>query len=252
MDPQTGNWDVWVIDLDSLIPTRITSDPAQDSDAVWSPDSKEIAFVSNRGGSFGLYRKRLSGNGTEELLLRTAAEPRPTDWTSDGRFLIYEVQWDVFALPLMGATRSPVPIATTAFKEYGASTSADGKWIAYASDESGEYQVYVQSFPEPGERKRISTMFGIHPRWRRDGRELVYWQPPSALLSVDLRYEGGSIYASAPKPTLPSTVGILDVLDSRHHHAMSADGQRFLLRQPRGPAGPPITVVLNWTSALQK
>jgi eukaryotic-like serine/threonine-protein kinase len=76
MDPQTGNWDVWVIDLDSMIPMRITSDPAQDSDAVWSPDSKEIVFVSNRGGSYGLYRKRLGGNSAEELLLKTATEPR--------------------------------------------------------------------------------------------------------------------------------------------------------------------------------
>jgi tRNA A-37 threonylcarbamoyl transferase component Bud32 len=252
MDPHSGNWDIWVIDLDSMIPTRITSDPAQDADAVWSPDSKEIGFISNRGGSFGLYRKRLGGNGAEELLLKTATEPRMTDWTSDGRFLIYELNWDVFALPLTGTNRSPIPIATTAFKEYGASTSADGRWIAYASNESGEYQVYIQSFPKPGERKRVSTVFGIHPRWRRDGRELVYWQPPGGLMSVDLRYERGSIYASAPKPTLPSTVGVLDVLDSRHHHAMSADGQRFLVRQPRGPAGPPINVVLNWASALQK
>lgn len=141
-------------------------------------------------------------------------------------------------------THSPVPIATTAFREYGARTSTDGRWIAYPSNESGEFQVYIQSFPD-GERKRVLTVFGIHPRWRRDRRELVYWQPPSALMSVDLRYEEGSIHASAPKPTLPSTVGILDVLDSRHHHAISADGQRFLVRQPRGPAGPPITVVLN-------
>ena len=252
MDPHTGNWDVWVIDLDSLIPTRITSDPAQDSDAVWSPDSKEIVFVSNRGGSYGLYRKRLGGNGAEDLLLKTNAEPRATDWTSDGRFLIYELNWDVLALPLTGTNRSPVPIATTAFREYGASASADGKWIAYGSNESGEYQIYIQSFPEPGERKRVSTAHGIHPRWRWDGRELVYWMPPGGLMSVDLRYERGSIYASAPKPTLPSTVGILDVLDSRHHHAMTADGQRFLVRQPRGPAGPPINVVLNWLSALQK
>ena len=252
MDPHTGNWDVWVIALDSLIPTRITSDPAQDADAVWSPDSKEIVFVSNRGGSYGLYRKRLGGNGAEELLLKTAAEPRATDWTSDGRFLIYELNWDVLALPLTGTNRSPVPIATTAFREYGASTAAGGNWIAYASNESGEHQVYIQSFPEPGERKRVSTVYGIHPRWRRDGRELVYWQPPGGLMSVDLRYEGGSIYAGGPKPTFPSTVGILDVLDSRHHHSMSADGQRFLVRQPRGPAGPPINVVLNWTSALQK
>lgn len=252
MDPHSGNWDIWAIDIESKIPTRVTSDPAQDSDAVWSPDGNEIVFVSNRGGTYGLYRKRLRGGSAEELLLKTAVEPRPTDWTRDGRFLIYELNKDVFALPLSGIDRAPMPIAATAFEEYGASTSADGRWIAYSSTESGDYQIYVQPFPGPGEKKRVSTVYGIHPRWRRDGRELVYWQPPAALMSVELRYDSAGIHSGPPTTTLPPTVGILDVVDSRHHHAMSPDGQRFLLRQHAGPPAAPLTVVLNWIAALRK
>jgi len=89
MDQTTGTWDVWVVDLDSQIPLRLTTDPASDTDAVWSPDGSAIAFASNRGGAHGLYRKQLSGNGAEELLLATPAEAHPTDWSDDGRFLIY-------------------------------------------------------------------------------------------------------------------------------------------------------------------
>jgi eukaryotic-like serine/threonine-protein kinase len=252
MDPHSGNWDIWTIDLESKIPMRVTSDPAQDSDAVWAPDGNDIVFVSNRGGSYGLYRKRLRGANVEELLLKTATEPRPTDWTRDGRFIVYEVNGDVFALPVDAANRAPIPIAAGPFTEYGASTSADGKWIAYASTESGTYQIYVQPFPGPGEKTRVSTVYGIHPRWRQDGRELVYWAPPDALLSVDLRYDGSGIHAGPPTRTLPPQIGILDVVDSRHHHAMSADGRRFLLREAKGPAAPPITAVLNWTNALGK
>jgi dipeptidyl aminopeptidase/acylaminoacyl peptidase len=252
MDPHTGNWDIWVIDLDSKIPTRMTSDPAQDSDAVWSPDASEIAFVSNRGGAYGFYRKRLRGASAEELLLKTDAEPRATDWTRDGRFIIYEVNENIYVLPLSGNDRTPMPIAASAFAEYGASTSADGRWIAYSSTESGTYQIYIQAFPVAGEKKRVSTVYGIHPRWRRDGRELVYWQAPAALMSVELRYDSVGIHSGPPTMTLPPKIGILDVVDSRHHHAMSPDGQRFLLRQPAGPPAPPITVVLNWTEALRR
>jgi WD40 repeat protein len=252
MDPHSGNWDVWVIDLESKIPIRVTSDPAQDSDAIWSPDSNEVVFVSNRGGTFALYRKRLRGTAGEELLLKTADEPRPTDWTDDGRFIVYELNRNVYALPLTGADRSPVPVAESEFNEYGANASADGRWIAYASDESGAFQVYIQSFPKAAEKIRVSTVYGIHPRWRRDGRELVYWQPPDALRSVELRYDSTGIHAGPPTTTLPPNIGILDVVDSRHHYAMSADGQRFLLRQAAGPPGPPVNVVVNWTEALRQ
>jgi len=122
----------------------------------------------------------------------------------------------------------------SAFDEYGACTSPDGRWIAFSSNESGTFQIYLQPFPGPGEKTRVSTVYGIHPRWRQDGRELVYWAPPAALMSVELRDDSAGIHAGPPTTTLPSGVGILDVVDSRHHHAMSPDGQRFLLRQRLG------------------
>jgi len=250
VDPNTGNWDIWVIDLASQIPTRVTSDPAQDSDAVWAPNGNEIVFVSNRGGTYGIYRKSLGSGGAEELLLKTEFEPRATDWTRDGRYVIYDLNGDVWALPISGADRKPIPIAATPFLEYGAKTSVDGKWIAYASNETGEQQVYIQPFPGPGERKRISSVFGIHPRWRADGGELFYWQPPGGLVSADLRYDASGVHATVPKPVLPTHISILDLIDSRHHHAISGNGQRFLLGRPLGPKGPPIHVIVNWAEAL--
>jgi eukaryotic-like serine/threonine-protein kinase len=252
MDPVTGNWDIWTIELDTGIPTRVTTDPAQDSDAVWSPDGTEVVFVSNRNGEYGLYRKSLTGSGTEERILTAGSEPRATDWTRDRAFVIYEVDGNVMALPMTGSDRTPRPIATSAFPEYGASTSPDSRWIAYAAGDTGEFQVYVQAFPDGGLKKRVSSVFGIHPRWRGDGRELFYWQPPLGLMAVELSYDAAGVHAQAPKPALPAHVNILNLIDHRHHHAVSADGKRFLLRLSAGPPAPPINVIVNWTEALSK
>jgi Tol biopolymer transport system component len=252
MDPVTGNWDIWTIELDTGIQTRLTTDPAQDSDAVWSPDGKEVVFVSDRHGEYGLYRKSLTGSGTEERILTAGTGLRATDWTRDGAFVIYEVDGNVMALPMTGSDRTPRPIATSPFPEYGASTSPDGRWIAYAAGDTGEYQVYVQPFPGGGLKKRVSSVFGVHPRWRGDGRELFYWQPPFGLMAVELSYDAAGIRALAPKPPLPPHVNILNLIDNRHHHAVSADGTRFLLRQAAGAPTPPITVIVNWTDALTR
>jgi Tol biopolymer transport system component len=249
-DPVTGNWDIWTIELDTGIPTRLTTDSAHDSDAVWSPDGTEVVFVSDRNGEYGLYRKSLTGSGTEERILTAGSEPRATDWTRDRAFVIYEVDGNVMALPMTGSGRTPRPIATSAFPEYGASTSPDGRWIAYAAGDTGEYQVYVEAFPDGGLKKRVSSVFGIHPRWRGDGRELFYWQPPLGLMAVELSYDAAGVNAHAPRPALPPHVNILNLIDHRHHHAVSADGKRFLLRQPAGPPAPPINVIVNWTEAL--
>jgi eukaryotic-like serine/threonine-protein kinase len=146
----------------------------------------------------------------------------------------------------------PIPVAATTFQEYGAKTSADGKWIAFASDDTGQAQIYIQPFPGPGERKRVSSVFGIHPRWRADARELFYWQPPFGLMSVGLNYGWAGMQASTPKTVLPPHIAILDLVDSRHHHAISGDGQRFLLGQRSAPRTSPINIIVNWTEALTK
>jgi dipeptidyl aminopeptidase/acylaminoacyl peptidase len=167
MDPETGNWDIWLIDLDSQIPTRLTTDPAQDSDAIWSPDGNEIVFASTRGGGWGLYRKKLGVNGSEELLLKTDFECIPTDWTRDGLFIVYgnNTAGGVLALPMSGSDRKPIAVTANGFFEYGAKVSPDGKWIAYASEETGDSEIYVQGFPINANRQRVSSEGGMHPRW---------------------------------------------------------------------------------------
>ena len=251
MDQLTGNWDVWVIDLESQVPLRLTSDPASDTDPVWSPDGRAIAFASNRGGVHGLYRKRLGGDGAEELLLATRSAATPSDWSDDGRFLIYTTSgdttsWDVMALPLVGATRTPQPIAHSRFNEYGGSTSPDGQWIAYASDDTGGFQAYVQRFPATGPRQPVSSDGGTHARWRRDGLELFYTPFTGPPMAVDVRVAASELRLGTPRPALPRHIAHLNHADARPHYAVSNDGKRFLLRQPLGRQDPPINVVINW------
>jgi predicted Ser/Thr protein kinase len=246
-----GNWDIWVIDLESQIASRLTSDPDQDSDATWSPDGHEIAFVSDRGGEWGIYRKDLRNAGGEQLIVKTAEESRLSDWTRDG-FVVYSVNGDLSALPVAGRTRTPITIAGTPFFEHAGKVSPDGKWIAYQSSETGGGEIYIQPFPGPGAKKLVSNGRGLHPMWRAGGRELIYWGNDHRLMSVDLRYDGAGVHASTPQFLLPPAIRVLPLIDARTHYTVTPDGQRFLIRQPVGPPGPPMNIILNWAARLPK
>ena len=184
--------DIWVFDLARNTETRLTFDPADDLGPLWSPDGNHIAFASTRNHSFGLYQKNSNGTGDDELLLKVDTTIVPEDWSLDGRFLVYMITTgggrDVWFLPLAGdassgaprgsgqtgQARKPVPFLTTPFFERHAQLSPDGKWMAYVSNESGIYDVYVQSFPAGGGKWQVSTGGGVEPRWRHDGKELFY------------------------------------------------------------------------------
>ncbi len=256
MDPQTGNWDIWIVDVLRGISSRLTSNPALDADPVWSPDGKEVVFASDREGHLGLYRKAVGGSESEELLASIeddATSLVPTDWSRDGKFVLYSRfnpgPWSLWALPLFG-DRKPIRVRRSAFNQYGARLSPDSQWIAYQSNETGAFEIYVQRFLAPGERKQVSGVGGNHPRWTADGRELAYWVLGRGLEAVDLEFIASGFRAGARK-TLIATP-ILGLIDGRTPYDVTRDGQRFLLRQPAGPPGSAMTVMLNWTEKLKK
>ncbi|MGH9880851.1 MAG: protein kinase domain-containing protein, partial [Pyrinomonadaceae bacterium] len=255
VDPQTGTADIWLFDLSSGIPSRFTTDPAGDSNPVWSPDGSRIVFLSSREGVRNLYQKTASGGGNEEVLLRSSEEKVPDDWSSDGQFIVYETlnsktKKDLWVLPMSG-DRQPTPFLQTEFNEMQAQLSPDGKWIAYTSNQSGAPEVYVQTFPvSGGGRWRISIGGGCQPRWRRDGRELFYIAADRKLMTVDVKL-GATFEAGVPK-TLFAT-HVLSLTDFRNHYVVSTDGQRFLINSTiEETSATPINVVVNWTADLKR
>jgi Tol biopolymer transport system component len=153
------NFDIWLLDLGRGVLSRFTFDPAIENNPVWSDDGRQIVFASNRRGVYDLYQKTASGAGTEELLLATPQTKDQSDLSPDGHFLLYrsldpKTSYDIWAVPLDG-DRKPFPFVKTNFDERDGQFSPDGKWIAYQSNESGRFEIYVQPFPWP-RRKAVS------------------------------------------------------------------------------------------------
>ncbi len=250
---QMAAQDIWLFDLLRGVPSRFTTDPAGDSNPLWSPDGSRIVFSSNREGIWNLYQKIASGGGNEEILLRSNDEKWPDDWSSDGKFIVYQsgnqkTKWDLWLLPMSG-DRQPSLFLQTEFNEHQAQFSPDGKWVAYTSDESGASEVYVQTFPASGSKWRVSTSGGSQPKWRRDGRELFYIAADRDLMAVDIKLRP-TFAAGVPKSLFRTRV--LSLTEFRNHYAVTADGQRFLINSGLEDTTRPISVVVNWTANLKR
>jgi serine/threonine protein kinase/Tol biopolymer transport system component len=246
--------DLWLLDLARGGALRFTSGSGLAESPVWSPDGTRVVFTVDKNS---IHEKLTSGEGDERELLRStsAGLATPTGWSPDGRFLMYFVadvnsRFDLWVSASDG--RKPVPFARSEFVEDQGVFSPDGRWVAYISNQSGAYEVYVRGFTSDfssgsasvGGSTPISRRGGTSPRWRRDGRELFYLAADGKMMAVDVR-PGPEFQAGIPAPlfqTAPGTV-VGDV---------SADGRRFLLVTPVGPsASAPFTVVLNWTTGLK-
>ena len=254
MDPRTGDWDIWVIDVARGTPSRLTSDPAQDTDPVWSPDGKEIAFLSDRGGRLGLYKKAVAGSGGDERIafIDGAREVVPSDWSGDGKYILYTQATlsgrSVWALPLFG-DRTPIKVLDEQFRPYAARLSPDGQWMAYVSFDTGPSEIYVQRFMAPGQKQQISHGGGVHPRWTADGRELVYWAVPRGIDAVSFDATG-STFRVGPRRTLVQQP-VLSLIDTRTHYDITRDGMRLLVRRPAGPQQAGVSVILNWAEKVK-
>ena len=249
LDGQSGTYDLWLHDLAHATDSRFTFDPSNDRNPVWSPDGSRILFSSNRTGKWGLYQKPATGAGKEELLYETAVVTLPTDWSRDGRFAIFEniaakTGYDLWVLPLSG-DRKPFPFLQTEFGERDGRLSPDGRWLAYDSNETGSYEVYVQAFPGKEGKWQVSAKGGDRPVWRRDGKELFYIAGDSKLMAVDVK-TGVQFEHGVPKALFEARTPGYASFD------VAPDGKRFLLTNSlEQGANQPMTVVVNWAAGLK-
>lgn len=252
-DPVSGNIDIWVVDGDGGIPSRLTFNQAVDFYPICGPTGEDVVFSSLRGGPPSLYRVPIATPGSETLLFASPAPILATDWSSDGRLVVYSVLnrtsgWDIEVMPLDGGPR--ITFAGSGAEERFGRLSPDGRWMAYVSDESGTSEVYIRPFPEGGGRWQISSGGGQQPQWRGDGRELYYVAPDRRLIAAELA--GGRTGLSVgPSQTLFDTrlVG-WERLGAGAQYAVSADGQRFLVNTASDVYAP-ITLVRRWSAGLR-
>lgn len=246
--------DIWVLETTRDASVRLTTNPGTDSFAVWSPDGKRIAFQSYQKGLAGeIYQKPASG-GMEERILSSPDVTHPMDWSPDGRFVLYRMQpqgsntsqWSLWAVPVERDGR-PFPVVQTDFDERDGQFSPDGKWIAFESNETGRYEIYIQPFPR-GAKIPVSSAGGAQVRWHRNGRELFFIAMDGQLMAVPIRLTEGQAEIGKPAPLFRTNVGGAVTLGvTRQQYAVSADGQRFLMNTVVAEANAsPISLILGW------
>jgi Tol biopolymer transport system component len=255
---------MWLLDLDRGVSARFTFGLAPDGSPIWSPDGKRIAFSSDRAGGMGIYQKASNGALAEQVLIPPTTDLKVADdWSRDGRFLLYAKQApttkaDLWVLPLASDGTpggSPAPYADSEFNEDQGQFSPDTHWIAYVSDESGRFEVYVRPFPAPpggGSKTRVSRGGGMQPRWRRDGKELFYLSLDGNVMAVDVT-KGTDFQAGAPVSLFQAAVnrgGKESPLDA-FAWDVAPDGKRFLVNTAKTTSRP-VTMVLNWDAELKK
>ncbi len=254
---------LWQVDLTTSANTRFTFGSAYATGGAWSPDASQILFASSPRGVFDLYQKPANGAHEGELLLHTDESKVATDWSRDGRFVLYnstnpQTKSDIWVLPLKG-DKKPAPFLKTEFNEEEGRFSPDGRFVAYQSDESGRDEIYVRTFlPDglasggaTGGKWQISTEGGVAPRWRRDGKELYFVSSDGKLMVADVA-AGPNFQSAAPK-ALFSLAGITGSGATVAAWDAAPDGARFLFPKLAGREDThPFNVILNWQSALKK
>ena len=246
-----GNTDIWLLDLGRTVLSRFTFDPTPEIVPIWSPDGRRVAYSKvSKAGRFALYQKPADGAGAETILLQTQRPAIMLDLSRNDRFVLFrtidpQMGWDIWA-KTQGDDKPPFSVAQTSFDERTGQFSPDGRWVAYESNESGRFEVYVQSFPTPGAKLLVSTSGGSQMRWRADGRELFYVAADGRLMSVpvDLPSAGATIELGSPTALFATRIESSVQGGIAHAYAVTADGQRFLMSTYTEQVAP-IALILN-------
>jgi Tol biopolymer transport system component len=235
--------------------SRLTFSSGDDLFPVWSPDGTRIAFYSSRDVPFNTgghpYQREVGGTGPDELLDKTLPNARVEDWSRDGRYLIIgassypKPEFHDWVLPLFG-DRKPFPYLHADFNQNNAKVSPNSQWLAYASDETGRYEIYVQTFPSPGAKQQISTSGGNYPVWSKDGKELYFIRPDQKMMAVETNADR-KFQAGIPKPLFDARLTRL-YTRSYPWYDVSNDGHFLIPIALEQSSSVPMTVVINWTA----
>jgi len=247
--------DLWLLDVRRGLVSRLTEEPDEDIFPIWAGDGKRIIYSAVHNGQVSLYERDLASSGRKPLIQGSTVELFATDTSPDGRYIVYQhnnpkTGWDVLALPPEPGA-APVPIVQTDADERTGRLSSDGRWLAFVSNNSGVSEIYVQPFPGPGARVRVSTRGGDQPEWRPDGSELFYIALDGKLMAVPIKpaADRSSIDVGEAAVLFPARIGVVVRPIRAGTYLPSADGQRFLVDRLLQDAGAtPVRVVLNWRS----
>jgi Tol biopolymer transport system component len=239
--------------------TRTTFNTGYDGTPVLAPDGRQLAYASFRDGAALPYERTTDGTGGESLFFPYGNDAYPNDWSRDGRWVIYSMRKtetgadnDLWVVPIDGGRAGkPVPYLVAPARQQQAQFSPDGRFVAYGSDSSGTFEIYVQPFPDPSQGKwMVSNGGGSEPRWSRDGKELFYFSGQKLMavpVSVKPTFSYGPAVALFEAPVQPGYT------NDSHRWQVAPDGKRFLLLTPETKAqGSPIDVLVNWPALLKK
>jgi Tol biopolymer transport system component/predicted Ser/Thr protein kinase len=251
-----GNYDIWVVDLARKIKSRITFEEKGANRPVWSADGKSIFYAGDWIEKRRIVRRAADGTGqVEEVLDSTDVSTAPFSVSADGRYLAFNrtdtkgsTKTDVYAVPLSGE-RKPFPIMATPYVEAVPIISPNGKWVAYLSDESGRFEVYIRPFPSGEGKWQVSNGGGGTPMWRRDSKELIYSTYDQQMMSVEIGESGAGIVLGIAKPLFKFNA----VSGPDGPYTMTGDAQHFLINRVNLDNGSqPLTLVTDWTADLKK
>lgn len=245
---------IWLYESSGGTRSRLTFSPSYNVVPRWSPDGTRILFASDRTGPFKIYLKDARGTGNDELLYQAKNWCHPADWSPDGQYIIFsesdpKTKFDLWVLRLVGQNK-PVPFLVTDANEANARFSPDGKWVAYASDESGQPEVYVQPFlTEKGGRWQVSNNGGYTPKWSKDGKELFYLSLDNKITSSEIKF-GSTFEAAVPRPLFAIHPYLLPRIAPWMESFEPAPDGRFAVHSAMTSSPPNISVVLNWPLLL--